>query len=46
VTPPEKYGIALPERSPLREEINRALLHLLEEGVYDDIYTRWFGQAP
>lgn len=43
---PEKYGIALPEGSPLREEINRALLHLLEDGVYDDIYTRWFGQAP
>lgn len=41
----EKYGIALPTGSPLREEINRALLQLIEDGTYDDIYTRWFGAA-
>jgi polar amino acid transport system substrate-binding protein len=41
----EKYGIALPSGSPLREEINRALLQLIEDGTYDDIYTRWFGVA-
>lgn len=41
----EKYGIALPTGSPLREEINRALLRLIEDGTYDDIYTRWFGAA-
>jgi polar amino acid transport system substrate-binding protein len=43
---PEKYGIALPEGSPLREEINRALLRLIEDGTYNDIYARWFGPAP
>jgi ABC-type amino acid transport substrate-binding protein len=45
IVKPEKYGIALPEGSPLREEINRALLRLMEDGTYDDIYARWFGQA-
>lgn len=39
----EKYGIALPEGSPLREEINRALLRIVEDGAYQDIYARWFG---
>jgi len=39
----EKYGIALPEGSPLREEINRALLRIVEDGSYQDIYARWFG---
>jgi polar amino acid transport system substrate-binding protein len=43
---PEKYGIALPADSPLREDINRALLRLLEDGTYNDIYSRWFGEAP
>lgn len=39
----EEYGIALPEGSPLREPINRAILQLLENGTYQDIYNRWFG---
>jgi polar amino acid transport system substrate-binding protein len=39
----EKYGIALPEGSPLREEINRELLRLFENGTYADLYARWFG---
>jgi ABC-type amino acid transport substrate-binding protein len=39
----EEYGIALSPGSPLREDINRALLALQEQGVYNDIYTRWFG---
>jgi polar amino acid transport system substrate-binding protein len=42
----EKYGIALPEGSPLREPINRALLRVFEDGTYDDIYARWFGESP
>ncbi len=40
----EDYGIALPTGSPLREEINRALLQLREDGTYDRIYSRWFGE--
>jgi polar amino acid transport system substrate-binding protein len=38
----ESYGIALPNGSPLRKEINRALLALQENGTYDEIYERWF----
>lgn len=39
----EEYGIAFPEGSPLREDINRALLRLVENGTYDQIYARWYG---
>lgn len=40
----EDYGIALPEGSALREKINRALLQLREDGTYDAIYSKWFGE--
>jgi len=39
----EDYGMAFPYGSPLREEVNRALLILLENGTYDQIYTKWYG---
>jgi len=39
----EDYGIAFPEGSPLREEVNRALLILTENGAYDQIYSKWYG---
>ncbi|MGB7180690.1 MAG: transporter substrate-binding domain-containing protein [Burkholderiaceae bacterium] len=39
----EKYGIALPDGSPLTEPINRALLKIRESGEYDDLYRKWFG---
>ena len=39
----EDYGIAFQEGSPLREEINRALLRLREDGTYDRLYAEWFG---
>ena len=41
---PEQYGIALPTGSPLREEVNRALLALQSDGTYAQLYTRWFGE--
>lgn len=41
---PENYGIALPEGSPLREEINRALLSLREDGSYGALVDKWFGE--
>jgi ABC-type amino acid transport substrate-binding protein len=41
----EDYGIAFPAGSPLREEINVALLGLRESGKYDEIRTKWFGAA-
>jgi polar amino acid transport system substrate-binding protein len=40
----EVYGIAVNQGSPLREQINRALLQLREDGTYDVIYAKWFGE--
>jgi len=42
---PENYGIALPTGSPLREEINQSLLRLRENGTYDELAVKWFGNA-
>jgi polar amino acid transport system substrate-binding protein len=39
----ESYGIAFPQGSPLRKPVNVALLHLRENGTYQDIYDHWFG---
>lgn len=39
----ENYGIAFPTGSPLVEDVNQALLALREDGTYDTIYRRWFG---
>jgi polar amino acid transport system substrate-binding protein len=41
---PESYGIAFPLDSPLRENVNRALLRIKESGRYTEIFDRWFGQ--
>ena len=39
------YGIALPLGSPLLKPINEALLSMLEDGTYEQIYRKWFGAA-
>lgn len=39
----ENYGIALPSGSPLSEQINQSLLELRENGTYDRVYKKWFG---
>ena len=39
----ETYGIALPTGSTLREPINNELLRLKQNGTYDSLYTKWFG---
>ena len=39
----QSYGIALQIDSPYREEINIALLRLVEDGVYKEIHDKWFG---
>jgi polar amino acid transport system substrate-binding protein len=39
----EYYGIALASDSPLTERLDQALLSLAEDGTYDAIYQRWFG---
>ena len=38
----EAYGILFAEGSPLRKNVNEALLKLRESGAYRDIYRRWF----
>ena len=42
---PENYGILLPTGSALKEEIDLALLQFREDGTYDTILTRWFGNS-
>lgn len=39
----QKYGIAFCQDSPLQEEINRAVLKLIESGKYASFYKKWFG---
>jgi polar amino acid transport system substrate-binding protein len=40
----QNYGIGLQENSPYRKQINSALLQLREEGVLDELHTKWFGE--
>lgn len=42
---PENYGILMPSGSALKEEIDLALLQFREDGTYDTILTRWFGNS-
>ncbi len=42
----ESYGIALPEGSPYREDVDQAILAMMESGEYDTLYATWFGQPP
>jgi polar amino acid transport system substrate-binding protein len=39
----QNYGIGLQPGSPLRKDINTILLRLAEEGVIDELRTKWFG---
>jgi polar amino acid transport system substrate-binding protein len=39
----ENYGIAFPDKSPLRKRVNEALLKLKENGTYESLYVKWFG---
>jgi ABC-type amino acid transport substrate-binding protein len=40
----QSYGIAFKEKSEYREPINRVLLTLKENGSYNKIYEKWFGE--
>lgn len=40
----QKYGFALPANSPLRDDINKAMLKVVEKGIYDKLYLKWFGE--
>jgi len=39
----ENYGILFPSDSKLRKRVNEALLQIKENGVYDQLYRKWFG---
>lgn len=39
----QSYGFALPRESELRKDINLGYLKILENGVYEQIQNRWFG---
>jgi polar amino acid transport system substrate-binding protein len=38
----EDYGIVFPPNSPLRKQVNNALLSLREDGTYQQLYDKWF----
>ncbi|MEI3605351.1 transporter substrate-binding domain-containing protein [Pseudogracilibacillus sp. SE30717A] len=42
----EDYGIGFPKGSELRDKIDDALTTIKENGTYDDIYEKWFGERP
>lgn len=41
----ENYGIAVPTGSALRKEINTTLLDMTEDGTYDGLYAKYFGDS-
>ncbi|MEM9580099.1 MAG: transporter substrate-binding domain-containing protein [Pseudomonadota bacterium] len=42
---PENYGILMPAGSALKEQIDLTLLELREDGTYDRLLTKWFGNS-
>lgn len=41
----QTFGIAFPKGSPLVNEVNMALSKIKEDGTYDEIHEKWFGEA-
>jgi polar amino acid transport system substrate-binding protein len=41
----ENYGILFPSDSSLRKPVDEALLRVKENGVYDQLYRKWFGSG-
>lgn len=39
-----EYGIAFPKGSELVEPVNGVLASMREDGRYDEIYAKWFGE--
>lgn len=42
----ENYGFAFPAGSKLTEPVNRSLLRIREDGTYQRLYRKWFGNNP
>ncbi|MCM2674554.1 transporter substrate-binding domain-containing protein [Alkalicoccobacillus plakortidis] len=41
----EDYGIAFPKDSELRDVVDEAMTTLKEDGRFDELYEKWFGEA-
>lgn len=39
----QQFGIAFPKGGALRDKVNEALKKFKENGTYDEIYKKWFG---
>lgn len=42
----QQYGIVFNKGSEWVEPTNEALAEMREDGTYDEIYEKWFGEAP
>lgn len=42
----QQYGIVFHKGSEWVEPVNEALASMREDGTYDEIYEKWFGEAP
>jgi glutamine transport system substrate-binding protein len=42
----QQYGIAFEKGSDIVDDINKSLEKFKEDGTYDDIYEKWFGDRP
>jgi len=42
----QQYGIVFHQGSEWVEPVNEALAAMKEDGTYDEIYAKWFGEAP
>ena len=42
----QDYGFAFPEQSALRKIVNGCLLKLAEEGYFEELDRKWFGETP
>lgn len=38
----EYYGMALPTDSPYKEQINKAVLEIIENGTFEELVTKWY----
>lgn len=41
----QSYGIAFPQNSELRESVTKTILKFMEDGTYDELYSKWFGES-
>lgn len=43
----EQYGFGISKDNPeLKKAVDEALANLREDGTYDEIFTKWFGEVP